>query len=173
MDAIEHLNETVWKRPGDYGGYSPDGDYCILAKTRDSDALARSNWRCILNTLNAAAYDGGADYHDDRPIAYHWRAGHWGVGWIEYLMIRADAPDAIKQTAGEIICALESYPVYDEQDFSELEYSEACEYWERCSVKDRLDYIQRADNGISIFAARRAELPSDDNGSLMELLTSP
>jgi hypothetical protein len=173
MDAIEHLETTAWKHPRDYGGFSPDGDYCILSKHRESDALTRSNWDCISAELNAEPYDGGADDFSNRPITYHWRAGHWAVGWVEYLMLRADAPDAIKQTAGEIICALSDYPVYDEDHYSELEYTETAEYWEHMRVRDRFDAIKQSASTVSIFAARHATLPADDSGALFEYLRQP
>ena len=54
----------------------------------------------------------------------------------------------------------------DEMDWSEREWNAACGVWEQASVRDRMDYCKRA--GVSIFAARRAELPQDDNGSLRD-----
>ncbi len=69
-----------------------------------------------------------------------------------------------------ISVAVCDYPVVDEDDWSMLEYDEACEYWERMSVRERADYCERA--GISIFAARRHYLPQDDRGALYELLTA-
>lgn len=44
MDAIEYLPERAWKHPECYGGFSPDGDYLILSRHRDSDILSESNW---------------------------------------------------------------------------------------------------------------------------------
>jgi hypothetical protein len=161
---------TLWEHPRDYGGFSPDGDYILLARTRDSSALDRSNWTCICADLDALAYDDGDDGFADRPKVYHWRAGHWACGWVEYLMLRHDADQQTLDRAHEIACALESYPVFNEDHFSELEYTEAAEYWERMSVRERYDAIKFADCGASIFAARRAELPHDDSGSLFEYL---
>ncbi len=170
MNASNHLEQ--WKHPRDYGGFSPDGDYLLLARTRDSSTLDRSNWECICKALNAEAYDDGDDGFDARPAVYHWRAGHWACGWVEYLMIRADAPQAMLDEAGEIFCALADYPVYDEDHFSELEYTEAAEYWERMSVRDRYEAIKNHGDGISIFAARHGYLPQDESGSLFDYLRS-
>jgi hypothetical protein len=67
--------------------------------------------------------------------------------------------------------ALADYPVADESHWSELEFSEACDYWASMSVRDRLEAIEHSHcRGVSIFAARRAELPSDDTGALQQYL---
>lgn len=165
MHAIEHLESVVWSHPSHYFGFSPDGDYLIASQHRESDTLTRSNWQVACNLLGAQAWDSRE--MEDRPNAYHWRASCSLVGWIEYLCVRADAPDNILQEAGEILCSLADYPVLSDDHFSNLEFEEACTYWEQCSVADRLDLIQRSGCGVSIFAARHAELPSDDNGALL------
>lgn len=179
MNPIEHLAETAWRHPKNYGGFSPDGDYVIATQHRDSDALARSNWSVLAADLGAEAYtyiranhwsDDSTDY-EDRPTVYHWRASHWAVGWVEYLMVRADAPEDVLTNAGEWLSALADYPVADDDHFSELEFTEACAYWANCSVADRLDAIKRSDcRGVSRFAARRDSIPSDDNGALLHYL---
>jgi len=168
MNATEHLAEHVWKHPPHYGGFSPDGDYVILSRHRDSDLLSRVNWDVACESLKAEAYDDGARGFATRPNVYHWRAGHWGVGWIEYLCVRADAPESVLTEAGEIVCALADYPILDESRHSEAEWEAMCDYWEHASVADRVDYLQRA--GLCIFAARRDVLPEDFTGSLHERL---
>ena len=172
-DYREILADCAWKHPRDYGGFSPDGDYVICTQNRDSSALDRSNYRRIYADLGAQAFDGGYDVDPEtRPAVYDWRAGHWACGWVEYLCVRHDAPEAVLIQAAEIVSALSDYPVYDESDFSELEYDEACEYWESMSVRERAEMIRDTRCGASMFAARRPELPQDDNGSLMESLRS-
>jgi len=169
-DYREILADHVWKHPRDYGGFSPDGDYVIVTRNRESSALGRSNYRRIFADLGATSYDERDE--ENRPPVYDFRAGHWACGWVEYLLVRHDAPESVLIQAAEIVCALADYPVYDESDFSELEWTEATEYWARCSVRDRLDYIRDSQCGCSIFAARHDYLPADDNGSLFERLTS-
>lgn len=168
MQASEHLAEHAWKHPDCYGGFSPDGDYCILSRHRDSLLMDESNWEEACEELNAEAYDGGNEHFDPRPTVYHWRAGHWAVGWVECLMVRADAPQATLDAAGEILCSLADYPILNEDAYSEREFNAVCDYWERCSVRERAEYCK--EHNISIFAARRAELPRDDNGYLYESL---
>ena len=173
MKASEHLADTVWKTPSDYGGFNPIGDYCILSTNRDADALTRSNWECVCEALKAEPFDDGRHSMTDveygaRPAVYHWRAGHWACGWVEYLMVRADAPDDIREAAGGIVCKLAGYPVYDENHFCELEYSEAGERWGRMSIRERADII--GGTGISIFSVRRDYPPQDDSGIISERL---
>lgn len=157
-----------WTHPDSYAGFSPENDYVLLGRHRDSDLIARHNWIEACNALNAQAYDDGNAGFNSRPACYHWRAHHWAVGWVEYLMIRADAPADIVAKAQAIADALENYPIYDETRYSDMEYSEVCAYWERCSVRERIGELHRA--GLSIFAARRTSLPDDPDGALYETL---
>lgn len=171
MQAHEHLEP--WKTPESYGGFSPVGDFCILAQHRDSDILSESNWHCALAQLNAQAYDGGDTDFNSRPVVYHWRAAHWAVGWVEYLMVRADAPADILTQAGEMVCALADYPVLDESDFSEREMLAAEEAWKNLDIRGRIELIAGETydgKPISIFAARRDYPPSDDCGTIQNRL---
>ena len=155
----------VWQHPADYGGFSPDGDFYIYAQHRDSDALTRSNYgrifadlKRLADTLPQPADDG--EHGQGGAWVYDFRAGHWAVGWIEHLLIRADAPDELQREAAEILAALDDYPVYDESAYSELQWNEAAEYWEQMPLRDRVALL--AENGGSIYAARRDEIPSND-----------
>jgi hypothetical protein len=97
------------------------------------------------------------------------RANHWAVGWVETLYVRKDADSTLLARLDEMIGGLEDYPALDEFDWSELEWDEACDYWSRMSVSERVYELQRSD--LCIFAARRSELPEDPNGRLFERLT--
>lgn len=168
----------AWKTPEDYGGFDPVGHYGVLAQHRDSDALSRSNWQVACQQLAEAAgidevpfLDGGwGDPADDTPPVYQWRAGHWAVGWVEYLMVRPDASQEVIDAAEEIVSALADYPVLDESHWSELEWTEMCDYWARMSVRERAQVIKDSGAEVSLFAARRDEVPSDDSGRLEEWL---
>ena len=168
---------NIWETPSDYVGFDPIGDIAVAAKHRDSDALTRSNYDAAMVRLLAAAgqdaqaiTDWDSDDMDARPAVYDWRAGHWAVGWIDYLMVRSDAPQAVLNDAQAIADALEYYPVLDEDAWSELEYTEVCDYWAGMSVPERYELIKRfcPENGRK--AARRKSLPQDDNGALYEYL---
>lgn len=159
MHATEHLEQRKWEHPDSYAGFSPDGDFLVLARNRDSDILTESNWHAVREDLKAHAetldpeplrpdHPGG-----DVPYVYDWRAGHWACGWVEYLMIREDAPDSLKALAGAIVAALANYPVYSEDDYSQRQDEARAEYWDRASLSERMDWCR--DAGCSIFVARR------------------
>jgi hypothetical protein len=95
------------------------------------------------------------------------RESHWAVGWVEWIAINEADADALAK-ADEQCGRLECYPVLDEDDFCRREFEAQCEVWENAGLQGRIDKCQRA--GISIFAARRQELPQEDNGALGELL---
>lgn len=186
MNAIEHLQSVAWSHPDHYAGFSPDGDYLILTQHRESDTVTRSNWIVGLETLQDAC-KGLPDAPDERlafgfmqskgdlsPRSEGWvyvfRASHPLVGWIEYMLVRKDAPESVLQTAGEIICSLAGYPVLNDDHLGELEFEEACEYWANCSVRERIGLIDGSD--VSIFAARRDEFPRDDSGWILERINA-
>lgn len=89
------------------------------------------------------------------------------AGWIEYLMVRQDAPAGAIAVAQSIADSLADYPALDEDDWCAREYTAACEYWSDCSVRERAEIIRDSGSTASIFAARRNELPSD-NGHVMD-----
>lgn len=161
MNTTDILAETKWEHPSDYGGYSPEGHYVIAVQTRGSDALERSNYECIFKDLGAVRDDRDAPVHD-------FRASHWACGWVEYIIVRSDAPQKTLDQAAETIAALSDYPVYNEDHFSELEWTESEEYWAGMSIGERIGYLR--DSGLSIFAARSDGIPQDDDGTLYEML---
>lgn len=149
-----------YKRPDSYAGPTWYGYFPFLGQSRDSSALERSNFTRGLEII------GG---ESDTVLVV--RDSHWAVGWIETIYIHESDEKALK-AADEIAAALSDYPVVDEDHFCELEYTEACEYWARMSVRDRMEAIERSRCHCSIFAARRDELPQDDNGALLQYLTA-
>lgn len=156
---------TQWTRPTSYGGFSPDGDYIVLTRTRDSDALTESNWDTACTMFADAGHMVAYATESDLSHVYFWRASHWACGWIEYLMVRQDAPASAIAVAQSIADSLADYPALDEDDWCEREYTAACEYWSDCSVRERAEIIRVSGSTASIFAARRSELPSD-NGEI-------
>lgn len=167
-----------WSHPSDYGGHSPDGDYMMCGQSRDSDALERSNYKRIFEDLVKKAIElGQADDtqtdHDEDPkqYVYDFRANHWAVGWVDQVIVKASAPEDLIRYCEEIYEAIENYPVYDEEHFSELEYTESSDYWAGMSVRDRCDIIKKHAPEVSIFAGRRDYIP-DNNGGLDDYLRS-
>ena len=163
---------TLWTTPSEYAGFSPVGDTLVLSRTRDSDALTRSNWDAAVERLLAAAKQSRVYAEDQYNAAvYDWRASHWACGWVEYLMVRANAPQAVHDEAAAIEQELADYPSLDDDRWSELEAEEADAYWATCSVRERAEMIRDYAPGVSIFAARRDHVPSND-GRLDEVLRS-
>jgi hypothetical protein len=169
-------NLKQWTRPSDYMGFNPVGDYCIAGQTRDSDALERSNYRTIFQALIDKAnkldcQDSGIDGEgNESDMVYDFRANHWAVGWVEGILICQNAPQALIDYADSIAAALADYPVFDESDSTRMERSEAAEYWERCSVRERAEIIKSHGSYVSIFAARSDCVPEDDG--VFEYLTT-
>ena len=126
----EHLK--LWTHPENYIGASWPATYSAgVGQHRDSDALERSNFRCMLKAL-------GGESETVTVV----RESHWAVGWIEWIAIHQDDDKAL-ETADRVIAALEDYPVIDESDWSELENEDANDTWTNCfSDRDRLDYIR-------------------------------
>ncbi len=161
-----------WTHPDSYGGHDPIGDYQLCGQSRDSDALERSNYKRIFEDLLKKAVELGqpedteTDYREDEPKqwVYDFRANHWAVGWVDQVIIRKEAPEALIHFAEEIRDAIDSYPVYDEEHFSELEVEEAENYWGSMPVKERYELIKEWAPEVSIFAARHDYVPSNDGG---------
>jgi hypothetical protein len=167
---------TQWKMPDSYFGFNPVGDFGLYSRNRDSDTLTNSNWECLLKHFkelekafpfnpdpeNNKKYgeDWNGDSTEPQEWVYVWSASHFAVGWVEYMMLREDAPKELREPIEEIIDDLKNcYPVFDDDHYSEKCWESKCEYWKNMSVKERLYYCQQAE--ISIFSARSEEMPSE------------
>lgn len=158
MQNLEHLENLRslerWTMPDSYFGAEWPEYFVFLGQTRDSDALSRSNFECGLREL------GG---ESETVIVV--RESHWAVGWVEWIAIHESDVEAIIK-ADEMSSALSDYPALDESHFSELEWTEAQDYWESLSLRERVELCAEAE--VSIFAARRDSIPSEDSGFIFE-----
>ena len=103
-----------------------------VSQTRDSGCLARSNFETAVKMLGGESED----------VEIH-RFGHWGPGWIEVIIVNPDN-NGLVLVATEIEASLESYPVLDDEDFSQKENDEANEVWMNYyNEKERVEYIRR------------------------------
>jgi hypothetical protein len=163
--ALE-ITMPVWKTPDSYFGYDPVGDFVLYSRHRDSDLLTESNWECLqreletlIKTLPTPETRYKKTYYgEDEELPsdwmYHWEAAHWAVGWVQYLMIRADAPEELLEKADELYHHLKNeYPILDEMDYSEKQEDAMYQYWKDSSIKERMEFCEQAHE--SIFAARR------------------
>lgn len=130
--------------------------------TRDSGVLARSNFRVACTSL--ATVDPDGEHHERHTF------GHWGPGWIEIIVVNPNAPDAVITEAGGIAASLESYPVLSESDYSELEWATAADTWCGMSTRERIEVCARY--RVSIFAARRDDVPECSTGEIIGYLAS-
>lgn len=158
MKNLEHLENLRalerWTMPDSYFGAEWPEYFVFLGQSRDSSALERSNFQCGLRAL------GG---ESETVIVV--RERHWAVGWVEWVAIHESDAEAILK-ADEMRCALADYPVLDESHFSELEWDEAQTQWEMMPLKYRVELCAEAE--VSIFAARRDSIPSEDSGFIYE-----
>ena len=113
----------TWQQPQSYAGHSPIGDYVLYSRNRDSSILENSNYELILDELTTFAEKFDHLRDDGEAFAYDFRTKHWGCGWIEYIIIRQDAPTQIIELAESIESALSDYPVYSDDDYSDSDYS--------------------------------------------------
>ena len=95
------------------------------------------------------------------------------MGWVEYVIVKANAPTEVLELATEILDGLEDYGVYDEGHWSDLEFTKACDYWARASISERVEMIQQSCSSCSVFSARWDDFPQDDCGSLQQYLVTP
>lgn len=160
------LHLKRWTLPQSYFGAHWDGYYSAIGHHRDSDTVTESNWQ-----VTCAAIPETGEYDPDDPTSgvIIVRENHWAVGWVEWLAIHETCEAALRQ-ADKFAQEIDDYPILDESHFSDLEYAQAAEYWRTMRITERIDYLREAE--LSIFAARRAELPDDPDGRLFERLTA-
>lgn len=100
----------------DYIGPDYREYFILYGRHRDSNNREESNWRSILK------------YLEKKPEVKYiiFRASHWAVGWVEQILIRQD--DNISVSAGnEIVATLSEYPVFNDDDYSNLQWEKARE----------------------------------------------
>ena len=129
-----------WSLPDSYAGAEWPDWYVVIGQHRDSDALTRSNFICMLKAL-------GGESETVKII----RESHWAVGWVEWIGVHKDDHKAL-EIADDITHRLEGYPVVDEDHWSELEWNEAHDYLESMTLAERVRWCQ--DYGCSVFSAR-------------------
>lgn len=161
-----------YERPGHYFGATWEGWYPVLGQTRDSDTLTRSNYRVALARLREVAKGHETDHEDPTErlqTVLDTRCNHWACGWIETIYVWA-GDDAAVEAADSLLESLEGYPVLCEEDWGNLESEEAARYWEGMGIRERMEWCERY--RVSIFAARRDEVPEDPTGELTAALAA-
>lgn len=125
-----------------YWGEFPDW-LIVLARHRDSDVLANSNFECAKKKLKSISKSYNADTGEEFENVIVESSTHWAVGWVEYLIINPNHKGLV-ESAEDIRERLEDYPILDENDFSEREMNEANDIWRDCyRIKERVEYIRK------------------------------
>lgn len=152
-NADDYLNRANTFRPSpldpclldDYKDYF----YLPLLLSRDSEPLEQSNYEYAKEIIWEASNMG-----ETTELSF----GHWSCGWFNLIVIHQDDKPGII-AAINLVKALEDYPVLNEQRFAELEAEKAQFIWDDNSLDNRINICREA--GISIFAARRDDVPDD------------
>lgn len=123
-------------------------------------ALVKSScaktWQLLSRKLGEPKTEKGFRANLDAPsqtVEVH-RFGHWGPGWFEIILVHPSREKEVE----DIERSLEDYPVLDDEDFSAKEYEAACDYWEACSLREKIQLCAKF--GASIFSARQDTPPS-------------
>ena len=107
---------SKWSTGGQpYMGEHFDNCYLLYTKSRDADLLSQSNWRSIIK------------YLDEKKAIYSIiGASHWLCGYIDQILISPDNQESV-DIGNQITKKLSEYPVFDDDDYSDLESEKAHE----------------------------------------------
>ena len=160
---------TVWSTPSYYFGFSPVGDYLLYSKNRDSSLLDESNFDAIKKSfkhlnIDAPQFEYSTGDESLGGYLYEFRASHCIVGYVDYLLLRQDAPQEYLDIATAVEDRLDCYPILDEQDYGERQHDTIISFWFSLPIRDRIEKCK--DCGESIFSAR--SLPESVYSCLMD-----
>ena len=137
-ELVQGAREAL-ERPPDFGYYGEldlFGSWGLtFAQHRDSDALQRSNYRSVVKACREHVTALGLE-----PTEYldEIHCSHWAHGWVDHLAVRVledvDQPltpdnltQAFRFLVGAAVFLRECYPIWNEEDLSELEAEEAAD----------------------------------------------
>ena len=103
---------SKWDGTG-YIGTSFDDYYILYSRNRNSDTITESNWRSIIKYLDKQR----AHYRIER-------FSHWLCGWIEQILI-LETDKVSVDIGNDITIQLRNYPIFDDDDYSELQVDKA------------------------------------------------
>src|SRR5437660_579858 len=125
LDTSSNYAGTEW-----HGWYSAG-----FGRSRDSDVLEESNFQTAFKTLEGLATFLDVENNDipgrfdgERSVQIVCES-HWAVGWVEWIAIHSTNTQAIAK-ANELCDRANNYPILDEEDYSEREYTGAMEFWD-------------------------------------------
>ena len=107
-----------WERADNYIGETYFDYYVLLSHHRDSGLVEESNFQSALKALNG----------ESKTVKVI-RSSHWLCGWIEMILIHESDKVSVDK-GNEIEESLESYPIFNDEDFYERESEKRDEYIE-------------------------------------------
>lgn len=116
------------------GAFLPNRQYWLVlpvSRNRDSGPFDESNFQSALARL------GG----ESRTVEVH-RFGHWANGWFEVILVNPKSKKA--SIAADIESDLERYPILDDSDYSEREFSEYLEAWDNWGCSEFRDSVKQS-----------------------------
>lgn len=162
-DAARELAGN-WRHFEDFGWDSDaqpaDAENCAIVylSHRDADVLTESNAAAIKDALSE--FTGwmrdpidGASFDVEEQSHRHWAVGH-----VDGIVIRCIGPDGKATRAfhvlHELACKLDTYPVLDDDDFSQRESDAADEAWSNYGASDfRSELSKLAPHHAELFDA--------------------
>lgn len=120
----------LWKHPKDYYGETYEDYYVGPGQHRDSEVLDRANFIAALEML-------GGEHDPDVIVA---RAGHWGVGWVESILVHKDSDKV--PVLEEIEKKIADYPVLDDDLYSKMQYEEFEESYESWAKDEAIKELE-------------------------------
>jgi hypothetical protein len=144
--APSHLKR--WSLPGSYfGAQWPDYYSTGFGQSRDSDCLEESNFATVLAKLKALPpfvhpLNASGEVDNEIESRFVVRESHWAVGWVEWIAIH-EADTAALELCDKLRGDYESYPVLDDEDYSNREQEAANQIWRDCYRQaDRVKYVR-------------------------------
>lgn len=148
---FESYPNRVWKSPSDYSGHDPVGELVVAVRNRDSGFMENFNYCVALSKLNDISHSLGLSLQDNK-FAYDWRARHWAVGWVEYLMVSPEAPEELHKEALNILNTIDEESVLGLDEYVRERDEAAKEIWDGLDDYDKDHVIEsvKSENPSSV-----------------------
>lgn len=125
---INEAAQLATTKPSDFGWWGRDEMFDTWGFTgisvhRDSDIAEQSNFRSVIRWLRE-------DYDNFDDIFEIVHMNHWAVGWVQSLVTQVydenrNVTPWFEEVYEVAVNLAEVYPIFDEQDYGEMEYEES------------------------------------------------
>jgi len=122
-----------WTRPDSFMAFTHGAPYngewyVFLGQHRESSILDQVNFITGLRELGGTS-DTVMVVQESCSL----------VGWIQWIAIHESDTESLEK-ADDMLCAIADYPVLDEMAYSEHQTDEMYQYWEKLSLRDRMEW---------------------------------